>query len=163
DLLQPGHGQLLPGRLTHEDQAMRERGRVALVQPRGRVQVPLDLPPRPRRRRVVVRRPVRAGVPPPCRSSASLKQSVARPVDATGQQRVNELARDSAISRDSIWLDYASCSLISSLHESPRPTFNPKVAGSIPARPIGNARKDALLEAVQPAMAAAIAETSRAT
>jgi hypothetical protein len=53
-----------------------------------------------------------------------------------GQQKVNDAAPAHPSGPELIWLSDARCPASPSHHETVAPTFNPKVAGSIPARPI---------------------------
>ncbi len=66
--------------------------------------------------------------------------SVAASGDAMGQQRVNKSTprRPSVLERN--WLDEAIRPVRSRAPETLASTFNPKVAGSIPARPIASER-----------------------
>jgi hypothetical protein len=56
--------------------------------------------------------------------------------DEPGQQQVNRIARLSPISPEPIWLNGALCEFTREHAKPAASTFNPKVAGSIPARPI---------------------------
>jgi hypothetical protein len=53
-----------------------------------------------------------------------------------GQQEVNKAAPEHARTRELIRLDCAHRPGFPKCHKRPASTFNPKVAGSIPARPI---------------------------
>jgi len=61
---------------------------------------------------------------------------VASSDDTAGQQKVNKWIPRRPSTRERIWLDNAIWPAAARTHERLASTFNPKVAGSIPARPI---------------------------
>jgi hypothetical protein len=72
-----------------------------------------------------------------------------------GQHRVNRIPRQHPISRERVWLSDATLGAHARRRELPARTFNPKVAGSIPARPTSHdASREDTKDGVRPRDAA---------